>query len=392
MASELSGNWAGNLAPLAQGLGGLSSLFGLAQGIRGGNTAGIVGSLPGVYSAASGLSGGALPSLTAMLGPALGATPVVGTVMAAITSYLNNMEAQQAKNSGWLNNPIKGALSSSATAGVGNAQQILDQITVQGLGTMPTEALLASVAPITNALLPYYATAQGGRGAIKASDTFTGGTGPAASTPLGGAEQYTANFTRAQQGLTGVVQELLKRGVSYEQLGATPVTNDWGQQTMDLANPLMDFYNRGNYSGEGSRLLNPVSAPQVADPSTIDYTAMDTWGNPLNPVYGQLGATPAPSPWSPVELLQAAQGAAPYAADKATHAGGLLSSMYGGPLWQALARMGVGGPEMQGLIQQHFDPWVNARNWNQTQLADAFDAQRNVRAMEAADIASRSAP
>ncbi len=41
--------------------------------------------------------------------------------------------------------------------------------------------------------------------------------------------------------------------------------------------------------------------------------------------------------------------------------------MYGGGLWTALARMGAGGPGIQDLIQQHFDPWAMTRSpWGST--------------------------
>lgn len=67
---------------------------------------------------------------------------------------------------------------------------------------------------------------------------------------------------------------------------------------------------------------------------------------------------------TPQALLQAAQGAAPYSSAANSKASGLITDMYGGPLWTALARMGAGGQPMQDLIQQHFDPWVQARTWS----------------------------
>lgn len=66
-----------------------------------------------------------------------------------------------------------GALNSAATVGVGLAIQIF-----AGLGnleTVSTSTLLAAATAGSNALLPYYATAQGGRGVVHASDSAGAG-------------------------------------------------------------------------------------------------------------------------------------------------------------------------------------------------------------------------
>ena len=46
-----------------------------------------------------------------------------------------------------------------------------------------------------------------------------------------------------------------------------------------------------------------------------------------------------------------------------TKASGLMTGMYGGPLWAALARSGIPGanPDIANLINQNFDPWFNQR-------------------------------
>ena len=106
-----------------------------------------------------------------------------------------------------------------------------------GLGnleTVSTGTLLAAATAGSNALLPYYATAQGGRGVVRASDS-AGTHDPA---------MYTANFNRAQSGLVRVVDELLRRGVSYEQLGALPVSGDWAMESLDAGGRPLEMLNR----------------------------------------------------------------------------------------------------------------------------------------------------
>ena len=87
---------------------------------------------------------------------------------------------------------------------------------------------------------------------------------------------------------------------------------------------------------------------------------------------GIVGSAPAPEGgWSmptaytydPADLLRVALGASMQGPDRATHASELMTSMYGGPLWAALARMGVSDPTIQQLITDHFDPWVKLRTW-----------------------------
>jgi hypothetical protein len=107
-----------------------------------------------------------------------------------------------ARGEGWWNTPLMGALNSAATVGVGLAIQI-------------------------------FAT-QGGRGVVRASDS--GGTHDPAT--------YTANFNRAQSGLVRVVNELLWRGVSYEQLGALPVSGDWAMKSLDAGGTPLEILNR----------------------------------------------------------------------------------------------------------------------------------------------------
>ena len=105
-------------------------------------------------------------------------------------------------------------------------------------------------------------------------------------------------------------------------------------------------------------------AAEGLNPATFGYS-QDPQGN-----WGTSGlyntATPA-------NLFEAAQGSAPLAPDAKTHASGLITSMYGGPLWTALSRMGVGGPDLQALIQQHFNPWATVGGAAPPQLATALE-------------------
>jgi len=290
---------------LSAGLGGLGSLLNFAGGVQSGNPGALIGGALGAYNAASGLTSGALPALSAEL---LGAAAVP---IAALTGWFSQNEEANARNSGWWNNPIKGQLYSNATAGVERANQIGSAITdAGGFPALSTDQLMQTLSPYMNAIRPYYETAQGGSGALRASDTVTGGSGGMKNQPYtaGGTtspEQYVANFTRAQTGVTGLVQELLNRGVSYETLGELPMQS-WEDPSLDLSNPLWDLM----------RSQGPPLAPG-ADPN-------DPWG---------FGTT--------------------------TYVTGNPTDMYGGPLWSAMARMGVGGPPMQDLIRQNFNIYAN---------------------------------
>lgn len=299
-----------------------------------------------------------LSSLSYITGP-------VGAVIGVIVAVLQYVLAPD-YSTGYWNNPIKGALYSAATAGVQTANLALDFLYSAGLDNIPTSFLVNQVAPITNSIMPYYATAQGGVGAIKASDTVNGG--------YGSKEEYTANFTRAQQRLLGLVQNLLRRGVTYERLGALPVSGRWAWQTMDLYNPIQDFYNRGasRYDPEAWQLLStvgyqtPVTVWQSTGEGGIEVPtgAMQTWIN------GPEGPMPIPAGWlTPAILFQASKGSGEI---EGARAESLITSMYGGAFWTAFARMGVGGQAMQNLIQQHFDPWVLTRTWGSEGIENAL--------------------
>jgi hypothetical protein len=206
-----------------------------------------------------------------------GAAPV----LAAIISYIGSQEERKARESGWANNPIAGGINSAATAGVGQSLGLLDQIQQGGgFGSFSNEQLMSDLPQLVNNLGPYYATAQGPAGPIRASDALTGMFGRQG---LGGTDQYTANEQRAQQGVMGVVNELLNRGVSYEQLGQLPISNAFSNLTMDMYNPLNDLYaaNATRYNAAAQPLLQSVATSnrQMLDPQE----AMNMAAQGLNP-------------------------------------------------------------------------------------------------------------
>jgi len=253
------------------------------------------------------------------------------------------------RDAGWRNNPIAGAMYSNATAGVGQANKLFG-----GLGDLTsanTQDLLGALIGGTNSLLPYYATAQGGRGAIRASDTVTGKKqGPtSAGVPYTGEgaspEGYTQNFTSARDQLVNVVNELIRRGATYEELGQLPISGNWASESLDAGGTPESFYqaNQAKYAPEGQAIL------------------------------GRSGVSAQPGTLTPELLFEAAQGAGAKGPEAITKASGLVTSQYGGPLWAALARMNAGGPQLQQLIQSKFDPWVNARGFSPEQTGTALD-------------------
>ena len=330
----------GGYSDVAAGLEGAGSLLSLVEGARSGNPGQIAKGAVGTYNSAASLLPEVLPSIGA-------AAPVVGMVIAALTEYYNNQDKLDTLTSGRWNNPIKGRLSSAATSGI---EQATDRLDAQDLSTTPTDTLLADLPKILDDLLPYYATAQGGRGAIKASDTFTGGSGASKSAPSGDYGAYTQSFTNAQTKLLDLVNTLLDRGVTYEELGAVPARGEWAEQTRDLSNPLDEYFRRGQatYEPEATSLI----ASMAPTPPTPD------------PYYEWEGQVPTTWQWEAptvADLFQASKGAGEIEGAQATSN---ITDMYGGPLWTALARMGLGGDAMTDLIQEHFDPWANTRTFS----------------------------
>lgn len=280
-------------------------------------------------------------ALSASLGAISGAA---APVIMAITSYLSNAEEKRARESGRVNNPIAGQLYSNATAGVAAATKSNDDLIRQygSLDKTPTQALSASLGGQLSGLLGYYATAQGPAGPVRASSSVTGMFGRQG---LGNAADYTAKGNAVQDNIGNAVNSLLKRGVSYEDLGKTQIPNGnaWGGGDLDMSEPSPTYYQakKGKFDDEANQIvLKAVQATPGA--SWEEFAGPDTIGDML--FTASLGSTLSEP-------------------DSVSHQGGLYTAMFGGPIFAALARMGAGGPELQQQIKDHFDPWALARTW-----------------------------
>jgi len=336
-------------AAAALGLGGAAAGSGVVGGIATGVGSGVAAGVEGGVIAGGGTASGALAAAAPFALPA-------AYVLQAVTDTIAEMERQRVMNAGFANNPIKGALYSQATASIAQANKILDAIKQTGdLSAVSTADLGKVLAETTTSMLPYYATAQGGRGAIRASDTITGRGADWAAKPYMGGQtpaEYTQKAEMAQAGIAGLVKELLKRGVTYEQIGQLPVSGDWAQASLDA----------GNRPEEMLARLYATPAPGQTESRAAEGVRLGNLG-----VAGGRGNM-ADDPNSPFgiagSLLNAALGGSMLSSAENSKASGLLTSMYGGPLWAALARAGTADPELRSLIDQHFDPWVNARTWD----------------------------
>jgi hypothetical protein len=186
-------------------------------------------------------------------------------------------------------------------------------------------------------------------------------------------QNYLNNQQEIQTGTVSAINELMKRGVTYEQLGQLPVSGGWANQNLAANDPLNALYasNAGKFDTEGQQFLN--SATQRTAPQQY-FNAQGEGGN-WETLPEQLSVTGfgnvSPADLTMQNLFQAAQGTGAMGLDSQGHdASGLITGMYGGPLWAALARtlsptwQNAGGPEagsLQSLIQQHFDPWAVMR-------------------------------
>jgi len=395
---------AGGGGPTASGgIGALTGLYGLGTAAASGNPIGIAQGAINSYGALTGLAGAspissaivsAAPEIASAIAESAGIattgmtaaqlTSAVSGALAAwggaaapiiqgIVEYINNAEQMRARESGVRNNPIAGALYANSTAGVGQANKLFDSLGGD-LTKANTQDLLGALIGGTNSMLPYYATAQGGRGPIRASDTVTGRkqgpTSPGVGYTGDGASpaQYTQNFTNAQDKMVAAVNELLRRGATYEELGQLPVSGNWALDSLDAYNPLNDLYqaNAGKYDTEGQKILDSAltrTAPQ-------QYQSGENWLTQPEQFTVQGYGNVQPQDLTTRNLFTAAQGGAGQAGSNAQS---LATGMTGGPLWTALSRMlsptwGNTQPgSLQDLIQQHFDPWAMVRDpWSST--------------------------
>jgi hypothetical protein len=72
------------------------------------------------------------------------------------------------------------------------------------------------------------------------------------STGAGGTQspaEHTANAERAKANLADVVSQLLRRGVTYEQLGRLPVSGDWAMESLDAGGTPLGMLNRSPRAG-----------------------------------------------------------------------------------------------------------------------------------------------
>ena len=415
------GGASGALAGVGGAVGGLGGLYGLYQGIQSGDPVQMATGLLSAYMGGSSLVGaitgttapGILTGLStiapetmaavasAMTGTTVGASGAAAAISAAAAAYalpvaaiiqavmdtIAQQDRERVANAGFTNNPIKGALYSASTEGVGKSQAALDALGSDYTGK-DTWDLAQTLGTSLDSLLPYFATAQGGRGAIKASDSITGaGTdwSAKANTSEQTPEQYTANFTQAQSGVSNLVKELLARGVPYEALGQLPISGDWSGESLDAGNRPQDMLAkamqlRPELGAEASQLISRYGISPIESQNEYGTT---TYRNPE-----QLQQA----------LMQMALGASGAGSDRDTKASGLASSMYGGPLWQALARSGTGGPEIQQMIAQRFDPWSVIRTpeygqqFNQAYNAPSEQDKANYLAQQGVEWQAPAAP
>lgn len=417
------------LSGVGGAVGGIGGLYSLYQGIQTGDPMQIVSGLMAAYNGGSAVAGqllgAALPSLStafASLAPeaamsiatmfggqaasaaaeaalAAGATSaeaagtalsaaiggvaaVAAPIVMAIVSYVSEADKRQMLQSGYINNPIAGQLYSNATAGVHNVQQSLDQLQQAGGANAETPLQLGDLLTSGfNNLLPYYQTAQGPLGGIRASDTITGMFGRQG---IGGADQYTQNFNTARQGLLDVMANMTGRGVPADALMSLPVTGDYTQRNLDMDPAwLANYYqaNAGQYNQEAQGLIDKLLGAATQTP-VMNTTSMGegTLTSPTGQMAYSFNGTPFdPSQITPQALFTAMQGAAPYGENYKTNASDLVTNMFGGPLGAALAREyynpanATSWSSQQGQLPSlSFDPWVQARNMSPDQLWQAL--------------------
>jgi hypothetical protein len=144
-------------------------------------------------------------------------------IIAALVSYFGAQEESAARRSGWWNNPIIGNLYERAVTGTQGTNTLADQIRKFGVQNVPTDSLLRALGQMQQGLFPYYERAQGGAGAVAGSQ--------AAGAPgMLSKEAYGALGNQATQNVYEMVNELQRRGVTPQQLGAIPAgSSKWGE-------------------------------------------------------------------------------------------------------------------------------------------------------------------
>src|SRR3990167_5124533 len=341
-----------------------------------------------------------------------GMTGGVGAAITFLVDSLSTLEQTAKLKSGAYNNPIIGQLYSNATEGVNAANQSLAPYAGDYSQASNME-LLSQLQNATNNVLPYFQTAQGGVEALRPSDA-TGSPGTQAQA------EYTQQFTNAKDQIATLTKELMNRGVSYEQLGQLGIDPRWTGLSLDAGGGPWEYYARdkAKCAETAPGWENLLQSPQIAtrtqnvDPNLPNYQAPVSWDEApryhseyfVKPTEGMLqpgeqgyeanvgaqsytpwayagaqniaglGSPIQPGTFTPDNAFMAALGATGYdpnAMRPEEQAKGVMgqpdtssqlgvASMYGGPFWAAMARMGQG--EFAPMIQQNFDPWAT---WGQ---------------------------
>ncbi len=393
------------------------------QGLSAGGAGAVPASLAGMTTAAlqalmqnTGAQATDVQSAQRALAPIVmalsGMTGGVGAAITFLVDSLMEMEGTAKLKSGAYNNPIIGQLYSQATEGVNAANQGLAPYAGDYSQAGNLE-LLAQLQNATNAVLPYFQTAEGGVQALRPSDA-AGAPGTQSK------DEYTQRFTQAKDQIAALTKELMSRGVTYEQLGQLGIDPRWTGLSLDAGGGPQEYYarERAKYAQTAPGWDTLLQSPQIAtrtqnvDPSAPNYQAPVSWDEEpryqteyfVKPTAGMLqpgeqgyeanvgaqsftpwayagaqnlaglGSPISTGAFTPDNAFLAALGATGYdpnamrpeeqakgvsgQPDVASQQG--VASMYGGPFWAAMARMGQG--EFAPLIQQNFNPWAT---WGQ---------------------------
>jgi hypothetical protein len=215
-------------------------------------------------------------------------------------------------------------------ATVGGAPDVVQQIQqAGGVGNIPTAALLPMLQDGINQSSVLYRTAQGGRGAVRASDTLAGTLGDS-GIALDSREAFLGRRQASDQAVAQMVTELLQRGVSYEQIGQLPLNFNPAFESLDMPITWDTYY-----------------APQAARWESEFPTI---FGNTIG--FGSSHLLPAINMYG-------------YAPEDAGSQFNTVTAAYGGPIWTYLARLRV---DPSGLIVEHFDPWRAFRSMTPAQV------------------------
>ena len=363
-------------------LGGVTAAYGLYTAIDNGDpvqailAAGSIYSAlstvaPSIFTPLSTLAAQALisvaPSVAASLGVTVGTTgatlagagvsaiagavalPVAALVIIA-TDIASWSEERNNRSSGWWNNPIAGNLSSAMTSGIKQSNDLLDRVDAMGVDNIPPDQLMQILPSLANNLQAYFATAQGGLGPITAKSSIQGlygrrGTG--GQNPAGALQELQDSYNKANSRMERIVDSLLARGVTFEQLGALDLNFNPALQTYEMEDPFQRYYapRAGEWNAYANERAGGLSSYLQSQPfgQSGQYNGYELTPQGLIERSAFEGSTNTPGRIDPNTgqwIGQAAHN--PYTA------------AFGGPLWTYLARTGY---DPNGIIQQNFDPW-----------------------------------